>query len=191
MAENRNIMVKGECMEKWNILATARKRQERYVLRLLNNYGEFRGSGYRDVILGYVADVPAFLEALESIRREVPGKLRSLGQIVPLERNFQFDVADFRDKVKEAVFPYIDQLENYRFFVRVVRRGHKGEISGMETEKELDGFILESLENKGKRATVNIEEFEKMIIIETVENRAGVGVITRETKERYPFVKVK
>jgi tRNA(Ser,Leu) C12 N-acetylase TAN1 len=191
MAENRNIMVKGEFMEKWNILATARKRQERYVLRLLNNYGEFRGSGYRDVILGYVADVPAFLEALESIRREVPGKLRSLGQIVPLERNFQFDVADFRAKVKEAVFTYIDQLENSRFFVRVVRRGHKGEISGMEMEKELDGFILESLENKGKRATVNIEEFEKMIIIETVENRAGVGLVTKEMKGKYPFVKVK
>jgi tRNA(Ser,Leu) C12 N-acetylase TAN1 len=184
-------MVRGEVMEKWNVLATARRRQERYVLRLLNNHGEFRGSGYRDVILGCVADVPAFLEALESIRREAPGRLRSLGQIVPLERNFQFDVADFREKAKEAVLPYIDQLENSRFFVRVVRRGHKGEISGMETEKELDGFILESLEDKGKRATVNIEEFEKMIIIETVENRAGVGVITRETKERYPFVKVK
>jgi tRNA(Ser,Leu) C12 N-acetylase TAN1 len=118
-------------------------------------------------------------------------KQQSLGQIVPLERNFQFDVADFRDKAREAVLPYIDQSENSRFFVRVVRRGHKGEISGMETERELDGFILESLENKGKRATVNIEDCEKMIIIETVENRAGVGLITRETKGKYPFVRVK
>ncbi len=178
-------------MEKWNILATSQKRQERYVLRLLNNYGEFRGSGYRDVILGYVVDVSAFLDTVESIRREAPGKLRSLGQIVPLEKNFQFDVADFRDKAKEAVSPYIDRLENSRFFVRVVRRGHKGEISGMETEKELDGFVLESLEKRGKTATVNIEEFEKMVVIETVENRAGVGVITREMKEKYPLVKVK
>ena len=178
-------------MEKWNILATARKGEERYVIRILNNYGEFRGSGYRDVILGYVADVPAFLEVLESIRRESPGKLRSLGQIVPLERNFQFDVADLVDKAKEAVSPYIDQLEKTRFFVRVVRRGHKGEISGMETEQELDGFILESLQHKGKRATVNIEEFEKMIVIETVENRAGVGLVTKEVKGKYPFVKVK
>ncbi len=178
-------------MEKWNVLATAQKRQERHVLRLLNRYGEFKGSGYRDVILGYVADMPAFLETLESIRRENPGRLRSLGQIVPLERNFQFDVADFVDKAKEAVSPYIDQLGDSRFFVRVVRRGHKGEISGMDTEKELDGCILKSLENKGKRATINIEEFEKMIILETVENRAGVGLITKEMKEKYPLVKVK
>ncbi len=191
MAENRTRMIEGDVMEKWNILATARRREERYVLRLLKNHGEFGGSGYRDVILGCVADVPAFLEALERIRREAPGRLRSLGQIVPLERNFQFEVADFREKAKEAVLPYIDQLENCRFFVRVVRRGHKGEISGMETEKELDGFILESLERDGKQATVNIEEFEKMIIIETVEDRAGVGLITREMKERYPFIKIR
>ena len=191
MAEIEIEWLKGAFVEEWNILATAQKGQERYVLRFLKSRGEFRRSGYRDVVLGYVADVPAFLDALESIRAEAPQKLRSLGQIVPLERNFEFDVADFRDRAKEAVVPYIDQLENCRFFVRVVRRGHKGEISGMETEKELDGFILESLEKKGKQATVNIEEFEKMIIIETVENRAGAGLITKELKEKYPLVKVK
>ena len=178
-------------MEEWNILATAQKGQERYALRILKNHGEFRRSGYRDVVLGYVDDVEAFLEKLESIRAETPQKLRSLGQIVPLERNFQFEVADFRDRAKEAISPYIDRLENSRFFVRVVRRGHKGEISGMETEKELDGFILGSLENKGRQATVDIEGFEKMILIETVENRAGVGLITRAMKERYPLIKVK
>ncbi len=178
-------------MEEWNVLATAQKRMERYAMRLLNKYGKFRSSGYRDVVLGYVTDVHAFLDALDGIRRETPEKLRYLGQIVPLERNFQFDVSDFRDRAKEAVSPYVDQLENSRFFVRVVRRGHKGEISGMETEKELDGFILESLESRGKHAEVDIEEFEKMIVIETAGNRAGIGLITKELKDKYPFIKVK
>ncbi len=178
-------------MEKWNVLVTAQKRQERYLLRLLKNFGEFKGSGYRDVVIGNVADTFAFLDALEVIRRETPEKLRSLGQIVPLEENFKFDVADFMEKAKEAICPYITQVENCKFFVRVVRRGHKGEISGMETEKELDGFILATLEDNEKRATVSIEEFEKMIVIETIENRAGVSLITREMKEKYPLVKVK
>lgn len=43
-------------MMEWNILATAIKRQERYLLRLLSRYGEFRGSGYRDVVMGRVED---------------------------------------------------------------------------------------------------------------------------------------
>ncbi len=178
-------------MKGWNILATAQHRQERYLFRFLSNLGEFRHSGYRDVILGHVADVHAFLDALEAIRRETPGKLRSLGQIVPIERNFQFEVADFMDKAKEAVSPFINQLENTRFFVRVVRRGHKGEISSLEAEKELDAYILKSLERDRKQATVNIEEFDKMVIIETVENLAGAGLITREMKGKYSFIKIK
>jgi hypothetical protein len=40
-------------------------------------------------------------------------------------------------------------------------------------------------------ATVNVDEFENMIVIETVENRAGVGLITRGMKEKYPFIKIK
>ncbi|HXW68155.1 MAG TPA: THUMP domain-containing protein [Dissulfurispiraceae bacterium] len=178
-------------MEQWNILATAQRRQERFLLHRLNKFGDFRHSGCRDVILGNVADVLVFLDALESIRQVNSRKLRSLGQIVPIEKNFHFDVTNFREKAKEAVSPYTDQLENSKFFVRVVRRGHKGEISGMEMEKELDSFILESLERKGKHATVNIEEFEKMIVVETVENLVGIGLITREMKDKYPFIKIK
>ncbi|MDA8091032.1 MAG: THUMP domain-containing protein [Nitrospiraceae bacterium] len=175
----------------WNILATAKRRQESYLLRLLKELGEFRHSGYRDVVFGYVASVQAFLDALEDIRLKHPGKLGPLGQVVPIERNFQFEAATFLDKAMEAVSPYIAQLEGIRFFVRVMRRGHKGEISSQEIEKKLDNFILESLKKNGKEAVVNIEEFDKMIVLETAGNLAGAGLITREVKERYPFIKIK
>jgi tRNA(Ser,Leu) C12 N-acetylase TAN1 len=178
-------------MEVWNILATSHRSQEHHVLRILNRLGEFRHSGYRDVIIGHVIDVASFLDELEKIRRETPEKLRSLSQIVPIERNFQFEVANFVEKSKEAVFPYIDRLANTRFFVRVARRGHKGEISSLEVEHILDAYILESLEKEGKQATINIEEFDNMIAIETIENRAGVGLIKKEMKEKYPFIKIK
>ncbi len=157
----------------------------------MRRFGEFRSSGYRDVVVGYVTDVHGFLETMENIRRENPEKLRSLGQIVPVEKNFQFEVSDFMDRAKEAVSPYVNQLENSRFFVRVVRRGHKGEISSLEAEKELDAFILKSLGRDEKQATVCIEEFEKMIVVQTVGNLAGVGLITRDMKEEYPLIKIK
>ncbi len=35
------------------------------------------------------------------------------------------------------------------------------------------------------------EEFEKMIVLETAGNLAGVGLVIREVKERYPFIKIK
>ncbi len=178
-------------IREWNILATAQRRQENCLLRFLRNSGEFWHSGYRDVVLGHVADVQAFLEALEDARLKKPGKLRPLGQVVPIEKNFQFEAADFLDKAMEAVSPYIARLEGSKFFVRVVRRGHKGEISSQDTEKKLDSFILESLKKEGKEAKVNIEEFDLMIVLETAGNLAGIGIINRELKAKYPFIKIK
>jgi hypothetical protein len=99
-------------MQEWNILATAQRWREGSLLRLLRKLGEFRHSGFRDVLIGQVVDVHAFLEALENLSKENPEKLRSLGQVVPVLRNFQFEAADFMERTKEAVFPYIGQLEN-------------------------------------------------------------------------------
>jgi tRNA(Ser,Leu) C12 N-acetylase TAN1 len=145
----------------------------------LSRYGEFKGSGYRDVVIGKVEDVNTFLETL---RQEKPEKLRSLSQIVPIERTFQFELSDFREKLREAISPYVELVEHSRFYVRVERRGHKGEISSLEVEQEMDAFVLEALKNTGKLAQVSFKDPEKIIIVETIENRAGVGLITRERK---------
>lgn len=74
---------------------------------------------------------------------------------------------------------------------RVKRRGHKGELSSLEIEKEMSAFIINALENAGKQAQVNFEDPDKFIIVETIGNRAGVGLITREMRERYPLIRVK
>jgi tRNA(Ser,Leu) C12 N-acetylase TAN1 len=178
-------------MMEWNILATASMRQERYLLRLLSNYGDFKGSGYRGVVIGRVENVDTFLETLETLRQEKPEKLRPLSQIVPIERTFQFDLSDFKDKLREAISPYIELVENRRFYVRVMRRGHKGEISSLEVEQEMDAFVLNTLKRSGKEAQIAFKDPDRIIIVETVENRAGVGLITREMKEKYHLIKVK
>jgi tRNA(Ser,Leu) C12 N-acetylase TAN1 len=176
----------------WNVLATAFMRKERHLLRFLRPYGEFKGSGFRDVIVGKVENGEAFLETLESIGREQPEKLKHLSQIVPIEKTFQFGLSDFREKLREAIAPYVEQLENNcRFYVRVKRRGHKGKLSSLEIEQEMSAFILDALEKTGKQAQVKFEDPDKFIIVETIGNRAGVGFITRKMRERYPFIRVK
>jgi tRNA(Ser,Leu) C12 N-acetylase TAN1 len=143
-------------------------------------------------MVGKVEKVEAFLETLESIRREHPGRLRHLSQIVPIEKTFRFALSDFRERLKEAIASYAEQLENNcRFYVRVKRRGHKGEFSSLEIEKEMSAFILDALEKAGKKAQVTFEDPDKVIIVETIGNRAGVGLITREMRERYLFIRVK
>ncbi|MCL4475506.1 MAG: hypothetical protein M1508_04665 [Nitrospirae bacterium] len=54
----------------------------------------------------------------------------------------------------------------------------------------MDAFILESPDRTGKQAQINFGDPHKIIIVETIENRAGVGLITKEMKGKYPFIKV-
>jgi tRNA(Ser,Leu) C12 N-acetylase TAN1 len=178
-------------MTEWNILATATREQEKYLLRFLNEYGEFKGSGFRDVILGRVEEIDAFLRTLENLREENPIKLNPLSQIVPLEKTFLFDLSDFKDKLKEILSSYVDRIENKKFYLRVKRRGHKGEISSLEVEKEVADFIMGSLEKADKKAQVSFNDPDCILIVETIGNWAGVGFITKDMKEKYSFIRIK
>ena len=178
-------------MKEWNILATAFWGRGKDALRLLTQYGEFRGSGFKDVLQGHVEDVNLFLEKLESMRRENPDRMNSLSQILPLEQTFNFNLPDFMEKLKGTVLPYMEKVEGKKFYVRVKRRGHKGEMSSFEIEKEISSFIFERLEQAGKCAQVSFSDPDIIIVVETIANRAAIALITREMKEKYPLIKVK
>jgi adenylyl- and sulfurtransferase ThiI len=178
-------------MQEWNILATAFWGRGKDALRLLTPHGEFKGSGFKDVLQGYVEDVHLLLDKLELMRQENPDKITSLSQILALERTFTFNLPDFMDKLKETVLPYVEKVEGKKFYVRVKRRGHKGEMSSLEIEKEISSFIFEKLEEAGKPAQVSFSDPDVIIIVETIANRAGVALVTREMREKYPLIKVK
>lgn len=178
-------------MKEWNVLVTAHWGQGKRALRFLSQHGEFKSSGFRDVLQGHVEDVKLFLEKMELMRQENPKGIDSISQIVPLERTFYFRLPDFMDKLKETISPYVEGVEDKKFYVRVKRRGHKGEISSQEIEEEIAGFLAENLKKSEKQVHVSFEDPDVIIIVETVGNWAGVGSITREMKERYPLIKVK
>jgi len=178
-------------MKEWNILATAFWGRGKDALRLLRLHGEFKGSGFKDVLQGHVKDINLFLERLEWMRRENPDGMTSLSQILPLERTFSFDLSSFMDKLKEAILPYVEKVEAKKFYMRVKRRGHKGEMSSLEIEKEISGFVFEELQKAGKKAQVSFSDPDVVIIVETIANCAGIASITREMREKYPLIKIK
>jgi len=178
-------------MREWNILATAYWGRGKDALRLLALHGEFKGSGFKDVLQGHVEDVNLLLEELELMRKENPDRMNSLSQILPLERTFSFTLPDFMDKLKKTVSPYVEKVEGKKFYVRVKRRGHKGEMSSLEIEKEISSFIFEELQKAGKQAQVSFSDPDLVIIVETIANRAGVALVTREMKEKYPLIRIK
>jgi tRNA(Ser,Leu) C12 N-acetylase TAN1 len=85
----------------------------------------------------------------------------------------------------------VEEVEDRKFYVRVKRRGHKGEISSQEIEKEIARFVIDKLEKDGKHAQVSFSDPDIIIVVEMIANRAGVTSITKEMKEKYVLLKVK
>jgi len=178
-------------MWEFNVVITmAGSGRFRNLMSELAPHGEFHKTSFLGVILGRVEDIERFLEAVRTERQRSLTAFQDLGRVIPVERTFVFHAEDFLDKAREAVAPYIDDLAEKRFYVRLERRGLKGRIVSPEAERALDLFIEEALASKGRGAKIDFEHPDAVISLETVGDRCGVSLLTADEMKRYDFVRV-
>ena len=115
---------------------------------------------------------------------------QDLGRIVPIHRCFSFTFDTFQDQVREALAPCVDILVGQSFYVRLERRDFKGRIISPEVERFFDAFLLELSEKSGGTTSIDFDDPDIVLTIETIGERCGIGVLTREQRERYTFVRV-
>lgn len=178
-------------MADFNVVATAQRGQEFRLLRLLRRFGDFTRSGFRDVVVGKVPSTERLLEELLLLHERTPSEVSSLSQVVPIKDTFIFKVDELLDGLKSALLGYIDELAGKRFYVRAIRRGHKGELSSLLIEQALDAFLKEELIKRGLKAEIDFKDPDVIVVVQTIGDIAGVGLITKEMKDRYPFIKIK
>lgn len=177
-------------LSSWNVLATAKDLEQRHLARRLRRFGDFRWTEYRGVLIGRVEDHLAFFEQLRRHEEDEPGFLYPLSKLVPIERTFSFTLDTFLPLVKEAILPFVDQIGDGPFYVRLERRGHSGELHAQAVEQELGRDVIERLQARGRTPRIDYAHPEAIIAVETIGNECGVGLITRTIHERYPFVRV-
>lgn len=178
-------------MKDWNIVLTSQMDQERRLRRELQDLGEFYPTGFREVILGKVPDLTAFLETLKDWWEEKPFLPQLLSTVVPVRLVFPFTLENLVARLEEEVRPLVAEIGDQSFYVRMKRRGHKGELSSLEVEQALDHFLKEELAAQGFSPHIDFNNPEVIVLLETVHNQCGLALITRQMKERYPFIKVK
>lgn len=174
-------------MKPWNVLVTSLLGQERNVFRELRQTGDFRRTDFKDVFLGWTEDMETFLNTVlaNTFLKE------RIGKAVPVEQTFSFHAEDFEEKLEGALHAYLPQLADSRFHVRMERRGFKGRLNSLEIEQEMDRLLKERLLEAGKGNEIDFKDPDYIIVVETVAAWCGIGLITREMKERYPFIKVR
>lgn len=175
----------------WNVVATIRQNKDTEKARtILQQFGEASLSEFTDVLVLKTDQPPQLLNRLQDLMTREPEKLSFLSRIVPVERLFEYQTPqDFEDRVKEAVQPWLSRIEGKSFHVRMHRRGFKGRLNSQDEERRLAEFIIDSLEKDGKTASIQMDDADIVVDIETVGQRAGVSLWTREELEKYPFLK--
>lgn len=83
---------------------------------------------------------------------------------------------------------WTSELAGKRFHVRLHRRGFKGRLSSPEEERQLDVALLQALEQAGSPGKVAFDDPDTIVAIETVGNRAGLSLWTREDLRRFPLL---
>jgi tRNA(Ser,Leu) C12 N-acetylase TAN1 len=162
----------------------------RHLLEELRLYGEFQRTEFLGVVLGRVAEVPSFLELVREKRSRQLIAFQDIGRIIPVEQVFTFQADEFLERVKPFIHPYLSLLAGSRFYVRLERRGLKGQIVSPEAERSLDAFLLEELHRLGTPGRIDFADPEAIVVIETIGDRCGIGLLTRAVMERYDFVRV-
>jgi tRNA(Ser,Leu) C12 N-acetylase TAN1 len=174
----------------WNLIVTSRQGAQRRLRRALYRLVGLERSGFRNVLVGHVQDAEAFLAALGELRSARPALDRWLGKAIVVERTFPVDPATFQARLREEAAGFVDRLAGRSFHVRVERRGHKGVIDSHACEQALGAFLWAALEGRGARPVVDFEDPDAVLVVELIGDTAGLALVTRELRARFPFVKV-
>jgi tRNA(Ser,Leu) C12 N-acetylase TAN1 len=176
----------------WNVVASTGEgayKKARVVLKKLGKVGD---TPYHNVLVMWVADAHEALETLRGLGEADPKVLEWVRHFVPVSSAFWFmSPEQFEAKAREALCVFLPQLAGKSFYVRMHRRGFKGRLEQHVEERMLGEVILGALAGSGAAARVAFEDPDAIVVIETVGQRAGLALWTREELKRYPFLHVK
>jgi len=169
----------------WNLIVTSRESGQRRLRRALRPIVRLQGSGFRNVFVARVDDVEGCLMAVAELCERRPRLDSWLGRILPIERTFAVDPGAFDAQLRVEAVPFVDRLAGRGFHVRVERRGHKGVINTHASE-----HFYDTLNARGQAATVQFADPDVVLAVEVLGDTAGLGLVTRALRERFPFVKI-
>lgn len=172
----------------WNVIVTVRRDFDR-ALGLLRKLGAVEGTRLFNVIVMQVPDVRALLDQIA----ELPTDERffaTVSHVVPIMHKVTFATADdFERKTRDVVLAWAPQLAGKSVHLRMRRRGHKGELHGLDLEQRIGRALLGELSRLGTPGRFALEDPDAVIAIETIRDQAGIALWTRADLECYPFLR--
>jgi tRNA(Ser,Leu) C12 N-acetylase TAN1 len=186
------VVPSGRPMQDWNVVVTVNDRFARFhAKRGLKRFGKVATTEFHNVLVMHVADVEALLAALDEMMATDMSLINDISRLMPAEATFDFAAKEeFEEKAGAVILSWADRMAGKTFHIRLHRRGMGDQLRSLDEEKLLDTALLNKLAAMGRPGRIRFDDPDLVLDIETVGNRAGLSLWTREDLKRYPFLRV-
>jgi tRNA(Ser,Leu) C12 N-acetylase TAN1 len=174
-------------MEDWNVVATSRIGRFDDARKLLGKLGPIDRTGFYNVLVMRCDDVDRLLADLLGLLAPREG---AVAHVRPARATFGFrSPEEFEELSRRVALAWAPRLVGQRFHVRMRRRGFRGRLSSPREEHILDDELLGALGRAGEPGSLSFDQDPDAILaIDTVGDRAGLALWSREDLHRYPFL---
>jgi tRNA(Ser,Leu) C12 N-acetylase TAN1 len=170
----------------WNVVVSVFQDGYSRALRALQKLGVAERSPYHNVLVMKVDDPIVLLNAIEKRTEENPALYDAISRVAPAMRDFDFlSEAEFVEKAQSIIREWLPRLAGRSLHVRLRRRGTKHELQTQEAERLFNDAIVDATTRAGTPSMISFADPDVVIEIDTVDNRAGLGMWTRNELARY------
>jgi tRNA(Ser,Leu) C12 N-acetylase TAN1 len=168
-------------MKNWNVVVSIYQDGFRQAIRALREIGSVECSPYHNVLVMTAENPVAMLDAIEKETEERPYLFDTISRVAPAMSSFEFHSAEeFRDRAKALMLEWSPKLAGRTFHVRFHRRGSTHTLPSPDIERLLDDTLLDALRQAGASGVISFTDPDAVIAIDTIDDRAGLALWTRE-----------
>jgi tRNA(Ser,Leu) C12 N-acetylase TAN1 len=174
----------------WNVVVSIYQDGFRRARRALEALGQVERSPYYNVLAMKVDDPGALLEAVERRTEESPALYDAIARVAPAHRCFEFQSAEeLEGKARSIALEWLPRLAGRSFHVRFHRRGPRHALRSPDVERHLDDALLDALQEAGTPGKLSFSDPDAVIVIDTIDDRAGISLWTREDLARHRLLR--
>lgn len=177
-------------MINWNVVITVHQNGFTPVAHAVHDLGSVGLTTYHNLLTMKAKDPMAVLAAIEA-RAAADAALRdALSRVAPVTESFNFSSPeDFEAAAEAALLARLSQLAGRSFHVRLHRRGHRHELVDPVVENRLGAVVQDALKAAGTPGVISFSDPDVVVAIDTVDERAGIALWTREDMARHPLLR--
>ncbi len=177
-------------MNDWNVVISVYQDGFRRALRALEEYGPVERSLYHNVLVMRVDDPKALLEAIEQKTEINTALYDAISRVAPAMHTVDFhSIEEFKNKITSILIEWLPRLTGRSLHVRLHRRGDRHILRTPDVERLFDDFLLDLTAAKGTQCRISFTDPDAVIVIDTVDDRAGIGLWTHEDIARHHLLR--